>query len=927
MISRSIIKSAQKAASYYSDVQRAAEYYGGEQVPSEWLGAGAAIQGLRGTVREDALVAQLEGRVNDSTGNNRQLGVTRNGELQHRAGYDFTVSAPKSVSIEALVHGRDDVVKAHDRAVREAFDYLQEMAAQSRINGEMVRTGNLTAAAYQHVSSRSGDPQLHTHLLISNVTFDKTGKAYSLSSERLFEYRRAADAVYQNRLSLELQKIGYSVRADREGRVEIAGYEPGQLRDWSTRRAEIRAAIEARGGNLDTAGFEARQVAALATRLAKDLPEARQAHQDRWCAQAEALGIQAAARDAVPARARHQAEAAREALAAAGEHLSERESVWSERTLHQEAARFAAGTVSWDAIKSAIEEAQRRGELIREAERGDRFTTRAALASEQVMAARLDAGRGEHESILSGDQFDRALASFEQDKGFKLSDEQRAAAHLILTGRDRYQGIQGLAGTGKTTLLSFVREAAESAGWRVSGHSNGSEQAAVMERESGIETTTTAAWLLASERSAPATRDERVLYVMDEASQAGQRQFGQVIETTERSGARTVFLGDVRQHQSVEAGRAFERAQAHMPTARLGADSIRRQRTAELKQRVSEILAGRHGEAVRQLPAVEIRAGQDSLPADADRETRRAAARLDNAAVIQKLASDYSSMSPEDRRRTLVLTSTNADRQAINSAIRDGLKQRGELGAGVNVKTLRKVDLTAEEAKRAESYSAGQVVEVQSNSRRQQLARGSQWEVIDARAGHLHVRDAEGRERLIDPRSARLQAYDVESREFSVGDRLRWTEGHRAQRADHPLEDGLRVRNGQTAIVERVSADRITLRCADGEQIQIDARAGAKLDHSYAVTSHSAQGLTVDRALIHHNTEQGAHSQRETYVDVTRSRDGVTFYTQDLDKASRQAGLDLSKTAAHDIVPVAAPPDPLRDPDRAPTHDDGPQFG
>jgi len=935
MIGFSAIKSSAAAAEYYSSTEQAAEYYADQgRVPSRWLGAGSALQGLRGEVGREALLKQLDGIIHDANGE-RRLGIQRGGEWQHRAGWDLTVSAPKSVSLEILVHDRKDVDAAHAKAVQAVMAYLERNAAQARAGGQYVKTGNLTAAAFDHVASRAGDPQKHTHLIISNVTLDEKGIARSVSNEKLLEYRRAADAVYHNTLSHELQRLGYGVRHDKDGRVEIADYTPDQLRDFSTRSKEIEAALAARGQTRATSSAESRQVAALATRADKNAPETRAAHAERWTAQAQALGIQPAVRSAhidSVAAGWDAAAIASESVKQAAAHLGEREAVFRQQDLHREAARFAAGRVEWREIESALADAEISGTLIRGAD--DRLTTRAALESERETAQRLDAGRGDHAAVLTKRQFAHALERFEGSRGFTLSSEQRQAAQMILCGSDRFQGVQGLAGTGKTTLLAFVREAAESAGWKVIGHSNGSEQAATMQRESGIQTTTTAAHILAERQVAQEriNRGERVpavvreLRIMDEASQSGQRQYLDAIRSTEVAGARTVFLGDKHQHQSVESGRAFERSQQHMPTAQLGKASIRRQRTDHAKAAVSTILAGGHAEAIRKLPAVEIRAAQSALPADATRDDKRAAARADNSAVIQKLAADYAALSPDARAKTLVLTSTNADRQSLNSAIREQLQSRGELGAGVEISVLRKADLTAQEARRAESYTVGQVVEVGADYKRDQLARGSRWTVADVNGNTLTLVDAEGRTRSINPEQIKLQAYDREARAIAPGDRLRWTENHRAERADHPLEPGLKVRNGASAIVERVTADRIHLRTAIGERIQLDAHSAQKLEHAYALTSHSAQGLTVDRVLVHHNVESGAHSARESYVNVTRARDDVTIYTQDLDKAARQSGVQLDKTAAHDIAPdldVTGSPDPTPADHVAHDHDQG----
>ncbi|MBW8075267.1 MULTISPECIES: MobF family relaxase [Metallibacterium] len=941
MIGFSAIKNSDAAAEYYSSTEQAAEYYADQgRVPSRWLGTGAAMQHLRGEVGREALLKQLDGIIHDANGE-RRLGIQRAGEWQHRAGWDLTVSAPKSVSLEILVHDRKDVDAAHATAVQAVIAYLERNAAQARINGQYVKTGNLTAAAFDHVASRAGDPQKHTHLIISNVTIDENGIARSVSNEQLLQYRRAADAVYHNTLSHELQKLGYSVRHDREGRVEIADYKPEQLRDFSTRSKEIEAALAARGQTREGSSAEARQIAALATRADKNAPETRAAHAERWLAQAEALGIKPADRDPAIAREVRQAEGwtaaeiAGTAVQKAVAHLTSTEAVFREKDLHMQAARFSAGRCDWKEIEKALADLERRGEIIREPGAttvAERLTTRSMVEAERQMAERLEAGRGDHQAVLTAREFTRALAQFEASRGFRLSDEQRAAAAMILTGRDTFQGVQGAAGTGKTTLLAFVREAAESKGWRVIGHSNGAEQAATMQRESGIQTTTTASHLLqeqaaAQERGRASPDDVRELRIMDEASQAGQKAFNAVIESTAHAGARTVFLGDKLQHQSVEAGRAFERAQAHMPVATLGEGSIRRQRTSHMKEAVRDILAGKHGAAIRKLPAVEVRTAQAALPATATRDDRRAAARADNAAVIQRLAGDYAALRPEERARTLVLTSTNADRVALNSAIRAELQQHGELGRGVQVETLRKSTLSPEELKRAESFTPGQIVEVQADYRRAELARGSRWSVAEVSGNTLTLRDAEGRTRVVDPSAIKLQAYDRDTREIAAGDRLRWTENHRAQRQDHPLEDGLKVRNGASAIVEKVSADRITLRCADGEQIHLDPRVGQKVEHDYASTSYSAQGRTVDAVLIHHNTEAGAHGQRETYVDITRARDHAVLYTQDADKAGRQAGLEIDKSAAHDIAHDITVERAEHQPDHEHDHDQaGPEY-
>ena len=417
MISFSTISNASSAADYYSDLKKAAEYYDGGKVPSRWLGTGAALQNLHGEVGRAALRDQLSGTVRDADGQQRQLGIQRAGEWQHRAGWDFTVSAPKSVSIESLVHNRGDVDNAHRKAVNAAIDYLEKHAAVARINGQYVNTGNLTVAAYDHVSSRAGDPQLHTHLLIANVTHDRDGRARSVSNERPLEHRKAADSVYHQALSRELQRLGYSVRHDRQGHVEIASYTPQQLADFSTRSKEIEAALAARGQTREGSSAESRQIAALATRSPKNLPETREAHIDRWRAQADLLGITPAARDARSAQPEgwDAAKIASQAVADAAAHLTEREAVMRVQDLHAAAARMTEGRCAWSDVEAAIDDAIKRGELISGAD--GRITTEALLEVERATDARLEAGRGAHGAVMSDRQFAAALAKFEHTKG------------------------------------------------------------------------------------------------------------------------------------------------------------------------------------------------------------------------------------------------------------------------------------------------------------------------------------------------------------------------------------------------------------------------------------------------------------------------------------------------------------------------------
>jgi conjugative relaxase-like TrwC/TraI family protein len=920
MISCKAIASAGGAAKYHLEKngqQQAgdgrAEYYQRDEVRSAWAGQAAdlyrgedgKILGAGQSVGKDDFVRALEGRVVDADGSERALGKwSRDAEgsktWEHRAGWDLTFSAPKSVSIASEVFGRAEVRAAHENAVAASIRFLEAHAAQTRIDGETVATGNLLVARFEHSISRELDPQTHTHCIVVNATYrDASGKWYSLSNEQLLQWRSTADLIYKNEMASALQAAGYRLDFDGKGGFEIAGLSREQLAEFSTRSQQIDEALIARGIDPATASFEARQAACLDTRAGKDAPDSAEAQRDQWLVRAQAAGIEAPQANAEDAL-RPTVVSAEQALAKAIDHLTEREMAFNERALYGAVAQFSHGTATLAQIDQAIGRAAERGQLIL---RNDgMMTTPQAVASEQWAQHHLAAGRQAHEAIMTERDFRQSLAAFEKHRGFELSAEQSMAARAILTGNDRFQGVNGLAGTGKTTMLAFVREAAEAKGWQVQGFSNGAEQAAKLQGESGIHSTTTARFLLdqAASQSAgpdkdgPPAASSRTLNVMDEASLSGQREFNQVIQASEQAGARTVFLGDKLQHQGVEAGRAFEKAQAHMPMTSLGRESIRRQTTEQAKETVGKILDGRHDEAIRGLPTVELRDAQEkAIAAGGNKAAIHEAGKLDNQAVIARLAKDYADQAPEARQHTLVITATNADRRDINSAIRDELKAGGQLGEGKTAVTLERTDRTAAQLKEASAYQKGDVVQFQRDYKTLGVEKGQSGEVqrTDARLGTLAVKLDNGREITVQPARHQMQAYTRAEKEFAAGDRIRFTQNHREP-------EGLNLRNGQQGTVERFDGQRMDVRMDNGRQETIDLDKFKHVDHAYTSTSHASQGQTVDRVMIHHNTESGRHGDRETYVNATRAREEVTVYTQDADRAAGQAGVALNKEEA-----------------------------
>ena len=267
---------------------------------SAWAGRGAAELGLEGAVDPDTFKAVLEGKVPDGSG--RQLGRRgKDGEIQHRPGRDLTLSAPKSVSLAALVGGDARVTEAHDRAVARTLAWFEKNVAETRMKdpetGRMARTGDqkTVVATFRHDTSRNLDPALHTHAVIANMVQGEDGKWRSMANERLYESKMLLGALYRSELAQGLSRLGYGIeKTHADGRFEIAGVSREVVEAFSSRRAEIEAAVAERGAAGTADDQRLAQRAALMTRAAKrdiDRDELRES----WEKQAADLGFDARA--------------------------------------------------------------------------------------------------------------------------------------------------------------------------------------------------------------------------------------------------------------------------------------------------------------------------------------------------------------------------------------------------------------------------------------------------------------------------------------------------------------------------------------------------------------------------------------------------------------------------------------------------------
>ncbi len=214
------------------------------RLASRWHGKGAARLGLAGPVDAEPFQAVLEGHV---PGTALRLGSRRKGRHHHVPGVDLVFSAPKSVALEALIEGNERVVAAHDHATREALTLVEKRFLETRgydsttRKRPRIRAGHLVAAMFRHEASRNLDPQIHTHCVIANMTWQGS-RWRPVDATALRRNRNLIGALYRNILAARLHDLGLVMVATMIGRVpgfEIAGYDQAFLDEFSSRRREI----------------------------------------------------------------------------------------------------------------------------------------------------------------------------------------------------------------------------------------------------------------------------------------------------------------------------------------------------------------------------------------------------------------------------------------------------------------------------------------------------------------------------------------------------------------------------------------------------------------------------------------------------------------------------------------------------------------
>jgi len=892
--------SPEAAAKYFDSALEKADYYAKSEVTGKgvWGGQGAGRLGLGNEVKRDDFIrlAANETPEGDS--------LTERTKEKRRAGYDFTFSVPKSVSLylaETGDHGVEGMIQAAFRETMADIERRMEARVRGKDDEGLARdedrvTGNLVYAAFTHRVTRPvdgvPDPQYHIHAFVFNATYDelearwKAGQFGNVKRDAPFY-----EAAFNARLAKSLAEAGYGIRRT-ERSFELASVSRELIEKFSRRtnqierlarekypvlEAKARALVKETGMEFADAFAQVKSELGALSREKKSAETLDPEERLRvWRAEMTAEERASLSQEAVQARGSEGLLEIDAAKPLAIAHLFERVSV----SRHLQAAGMLLRRAIGTATVAEAETFAASDPLFVRTPNG--LTTVQVLGQERQLLERVASGRAKFEPLGGSEPWEVL------DPRVRASEEQTLAVEHVLRTRDLVTTIRGAAGTGKTIMMIEAVAALEKrSGKKVHVFAPSSSAVEVLKRE-GFSGAETFQQLMEDEDLRKRVRGH-ILWV-DEAGFLSVNQMNALVGLALENHCRLILSGDTRQHHGVERGDALRILERSGLVEQAALTRIFRQQIATLREAVNDLAAGETGRGFGRLE--EFGAIQEFE----DHSNRLKALSVKHLEALMM------------GKTSMIVAPTHTEGRIVADALRAELRGLGLLSVEERSFTrLQNLNWTLAEKRDAVHYVPGQMVEfhrITKGVRRDgvqepKFLSGEQWRVKRREGTRVTVERNGVEKELPLPQAKNFSAYSIGTLALSVGDRVRITKNFVVR----DLEGNRRCRNNDVHTVTAIDQDWISL--DNGASL----RKGLwHLDQGLVVTSHAAQGKTVDQVLLSVPIRAFSQvNQAQWYVSLSRARAAMYVFTDSLGALKEAVTRPSTRLSAHELVARIGP--------------------
>ncbi len=909
MLSTSVIRNVSEASHYFAEKDN---YYTREEgmEQSEWVGRGAEKLGLLGEVNAEKFTDLLEGRLP----NGELLGKVVDGKIKHRAGWDLTFSAPKSVSILALIGGDKRLIEAHRNAVKIALSHIEKSCSQARVKTQegikFQNTGNIVAALYHHDLSRAQDPQMHTHSVVMNMTQRTDGKWRSQASqigrydgkatseingfiERTRNNKRYFGKLYEAELAFQVKELGYDIVVNsKTGVFEIVGVSDEVKQFFSKRRNQVEIALQEQG----LSSAKAADMATLKTRESKKSVN-RENLTNEWNEQSEILGLnckEIISNTFIKDKSKSQSlnkEAlnlkAVEAIQRAAQSLSIFKTTFGLEEIVSVALSYGLHEpLSVQSLLSSLDVACDSGDLIRVENNSGKTLLMAknTLDDEKRLFTQLE-NKKSHLYLLSSEKIDKYLEENSRisidvhDHLKTVFNDERV---VLVEGQSAKEKlIEPIIGLSKTENLEIAVLSPNQIGSKHFANQITQKPATIWEHikslfvDNTIKNYGVMQFLSHFDSNKINTSTLPDIIIVDNAHLLSTKHKADIIEWNALHDTKLILLGNNKTLLPQQTGTSIQQIIIHGVTT----ITIPEEKNINLNLSDKEIVKN----AIDKI--------SDKIIHVSNYDDR-----------LHAMAAHYCKMNMQDRRASWLASHQKSSISILNNLVHNELKNSNQLGKGINVKVLIPVFVTEGKMGHASSYQKDQVVRFNHSYKSLLIFRGEYLKIVSHNKDKNNVllEKSNGQrivwhpDKVAGTKSGNVELFSEKTQEFSIGESV----------ISHRSINNLNIVKGERLSIVNIQNKSIKLKNQAGKSIVIDfnKKHHSHFDYGYAAILH-AIAHEKPHTLISDLPAQSLGTNQRQFYQITSQPDNTWIYTDDLNgfinRLERSSG---DKLSAHDVV-------------------------